>query len=179
MDGVAAVAAGLPHPLDQDLLFCFLMPVPLHDGGDFPHQGVHPGQDRDRQQNVPDYIGQRVVGVVPIAQQRRRHQRIQDLPLVSPWVLVSIVDLPKASEMYLWVLNSLPPRYSRVSELLGMVSHESLNCSLSCAMFWMMVLQEMLRERIVASSRGSYGRLPEGASSRMKWTWRGNGPWWI
>ena len=31
----------------------------------------------------------------------------------------------------------------QVSELPGMVSQESLNCSLICAMFWMMVLQEM------------------------------------
>ena len=58
-----------------------------------------------------------------------------DLPLVSPWVFVSIVDLPRASEMYLWVLDSLPPRYNSESELPGMVSHESLNCSLICAMF--------------------------------------------
>ena len=90
-----------------------------------------------------------------------------------------MVDLPRASEMYLWVLDSLPPRYSRVSELPGMVSQESLNCSLICAMFWMMVLQEMFLDLMVASSRGSPGKLTEGASSRMKWTCRGSGPWWI
>ena len=73
----AAVEAGLAHPLDQNFLFFFPAPAPLHDGGEFPHQGVHPGQDRHRQQDVPDHIGQRVVGVVPIAQQRRHHQRIQ------------------------------------------------------------------------------------------------------
>lgn len=32
---------------------------------------------------------------------------------------------------------------------------------------------------MVASSRGSPGRLTEGASSNMKWTCRGSGPWWI
>ena len=77
MDDTAAVEAGLAHPLDQNFLFFFPAPAPLHDGGEFPHQGVHPGQDRHRQQDVPDHIGQRVVGVVPIAQQRRHHQRIQ------------------------------------------------------------------------------------------------------
>lgn len=77
MDDTAAVAAGLAHPLDQNFLFFFLAPAPLHDGGDFPHQGVHPGQNRHCQQDVPYYIGQRVVGVVPVAQQRRYHQRVQ------------------------------------------------------------------------------------------------------
>ena len=43
-------------------------------------------------------------------------------------------------------------------------------------MFWMMVLQEMLRERMVASSRGSPGRLTDGASSKMKCTWQGKAP---
>ena len=33
-----------------------------------------------------------------------------DLPLVWPWVLVSMVALPRAYEIYLWVLDSLPPR---------------------------------------------------------------------
>ena len=33
-----------------------------------------------------------------------------DRPFVWPWVLVSMVALPSASEMYLWVLASLPPR---------------------------------------------------------------------
>ena len=37
------------------------------------------------------------------------------------------------------------------------------------------MLQEMLRERMVASSRGSPGRLTDGASSKMKCTWQGNG----
>ena len=46
-------------------------------------------------------------------------------------------------------------------------------------MFWMMVLQEMFLDLMVASSRGSPGKLTEGASSRMKWTCRGSGPWWI
>lgn len=48
--------------------------------------------------------------------------------------------------------------------------------SLICAMFWMMVLQDMLRERMVASSRGSPGRLTDGASSKMKCTWQGKAP---
>jgi len=43
-------------------------------------------------------------------------------------------------------------------------------------MFWMMVLQDMLRERMVASSRGSPGRLTDGASSKMKCTWQGKAP---
>lgn len=76
-DDAAAAAAGLPHPLDQNFLFCFLMPALAYDGGEFPRQGVHPRQNRHRQQDVPDHVGQRVVGVVPIAQKRRHHQRIQ------------------------------------------------------------------------------------------------------
>ncbi len=67
-----------------------------------------------------------------------------------------------------------------VSELPGMVSQESLNyCLLDLGHVWMMVLQEMFLDLMVASSRGSPGKLTEGASSRMKWTCRGSGPWWI
>ena len=41
------------------------------------------------------------------------------------------------------------------------------------------IVQEMFLDLMVASSRGSPGRLTEGASSNMKWTCRGSGPWWI
>ena len=60
--------------------------------------------------------------------------------------------------MYLWVLASFPPRYRMVSELPGMVSQESLYNSLIWAMFWMMVLAEIFRDRMVASSRVKPGR---------------------
>ncbi len=81
--------------------------------------------------------------------------------------------------MYSWVLDSLPPRYKMVSELPGIVSHESLYNSLICAIFWIIVLAEMFLERMVASSLVKPGRGIAANSSSTKWTWQGRAPWWI
>ena len=78
--------------------------------------------------------------------------------------------------MSLWVLDSLPPRYRMVSELPRMVSQLSLYSSLIWAMFWMMVLLEILRLHMVANSLVYPGKGMAANSSSMKWTWLGSGP---
>ena len=61
--------------------------------------------------------------------------------------------------------------------LVNMIRKRSLE--LKYALVWMMVLAEMLRERMVASSRVKPGRGIAANSSSTKWTWRGRAPWWI
>ena len=74
-------------------------------------------------------------------------------PLLCPWDCVSMVSLPSILEMYSCVVVSLPPKYSRLSQLPGMVSQVSLNSALICARFCMMMDAEISRLRMVARHR--------------------------
>ena len=89
----------------------------------------------------------------------------------------SKVPVPNSSEIYLCPSFSLPPRYKNSSQLPTKLSHESLNRAFICAIFWMMILQEIARDRMVARILSkSSGKATFGHSSMIQWTGTGNLP---
>ena len=70
---------------------------------------------------------------------------------ISPLLFLSMVPFPRDSLIYLCVDCSFPPRYTRESQLPGMVSQVFSNKALIWARFWIKMVQEIFLERMVLS----------------------------
>ena len=96
-------------------------------------------------------------------------EKLPRRPSLRPYELVSIVSFPRSSDTYLWVLCSLPPRYTNSSQFPTMLSHCFSKSAFSCARFCKMMDTLTPRERITESILSkSSGRLTLANSSIRK-----------